>query len=109
MIEVLGTGRTTYGKDEGDAAANSFGAVEDSSFAQPELLLARCSLPARHSGAKQPDLDALAGGKHGRDGGIVIRGADLGLRGQPRRRGQGGGLVGSINHGCWRSGRCREE
>lgn len=53
----------TYREDEGNAAADCLGAVENGGLAQPEVLHAGGGLPAGDGGAMEHDLDAFAGGE----------------------------------------------
>lgn len=90
-----------YGEDQGDAASDGLGTVQDGLVAQPELLVAGGILPADDGRAEQEDLDALAGGQRGSDATGVVVDAHRGLgEGLLCPGGQRGRLVGAVDHVC---------
>lgn len=106
MLAQLGGGRVGVGggaedgEDEGDAAADGLGAVKDGGLGEPEAVCAGGGFPREDGGTVEEDLDGLAGGEGGGDAGVVVGDVDGGLGREAGRGGQGGGLVGPVDHVC---------
>ncbi|KAL2112535.1 hypothetical protein VUR80DRAFT_7273 [Thermomyces stellatus] len=93
-------GRPEDGEDERDAAADGLGAVEGGGGGEEEVLArtgGRRRLPRGHGRAVEEDLDGVAGGERGGDGGVGVGGLRLGLGRRAGGRGDGGRAVGAVH------------
>lgn len=90
-------GKFAYREDDGNATTNSSRTIQDGSFTQPQLLIARSILPAGDGGAVQQNMDTLASGEHGRDSRVVMGDVNLSLRGRGRCGGESRRLIWSVH------------
>ena len=86
----------THGKDQGDTTPDGFRPVKVGFVADEQVLLARGSLPREDRGAKEEDLDGLAGRQARGDSGVVARDGHLRRR-DGGRDGDRGGFLGSFH------------